>query len=98
LKLTEFPVVRFEGFRVEPDKSRLKEAKLKLLKNVDTRLLRVLVEIREAIEEGTNTKLVIEFITRLKVVKNQFSAAEDKELNEKFTLNIDIRLKLLEKR
>ena len=97
LKLTEASLVELRGFKAEADKSKLNEAKLKLLERTVNKWLKVLVEIREAIEEGSEVRLVTEFTTKLKVVKNQFRAAEDKELREKFTLKADIKLKPLEK-
>lgn len=97
LKLTEVLSARFSDFRKGVANSRLNEEKLKLLESTNSRWLKTLVENKEVKEAGSNKTLTIEFVSKLKVVKNQFRTVEDKELKEKLVLNADIRVKLPEK-
>jgi hypothetical protein len=97
LKLTEVLSTRFSDFRKGVATSKLNEAKLKLLESTNNKWLKILVENKEVKEAGSNKTLVIEFVSKLKVVKNQFRTVEDKELKEKLVLNADIKVKLPEK-
>lgn len=54
------------------------------------------VDNKEVTDEGDNVRLDIAFATKLKVVRNQLETEEATAPKEKFTLNADIRLKLLE--
>jgi hypothetical protein len=91
-------VVESEVDKVPKDKFvlvKLREAKLKLLNSAESSWLNVLKEIKEVREEGKLRKLLVEFNSKLNVVKNQFSSEEEKLFIEKFVLNNDIILILL---